>query len=211
MPRFVQIRAADASSVRLLPTRRALHHWKIGRVILSSSKTKRWHGNVEAIKSEYLNGVTTQMAAYGDRVRFSLFGSVQKPHYEVINTFDKKMAFDGNHHLHRAEEEEFGAGNVTPIFTLEQIKRLIAAGSSTRSSTRAPRAASSRSSTAGARPITAAARAREAIDGEKYAYYKANRATLPEEINLHSDEISELMLQGKSAEQAFGEVIEKHF
>ena len=64
----------------------------IGRVILSSSKTKRWHGNVEAIKAEFLNGVITQMSSYGDRVHFSMFGSVQKPHYEVINSFDK-MAY----------------------------------------------------------------------------------------------------------------------
>jgi hypothetical protein len=180
---------------------------------LSSSKTKRWHGNVESIKAEYLNGVIAQMTAYGDRVHFSMFGSVQKPHYEVINSFDKKMAFDGNHHLHTAEDDEFGPGNVTPIFTLEQIKRLIATGGSgVRSSIpRAARAASARSSAGGARPATAAARAREAVDGEKYAYFKANRQMLPEGINQYSDEISTLMLKGLSAEQAFGEVIEKHF
>ncbi|MFS2117493.1 hypothetical protein ACCC93_24940, partial [Herbaspirillum frisingense] len=110
---------------------------------MSSSKTKRWHGNVEAIKAEFLNGVITQMTSYGDRVHFSMFGSVQKPHYEVINSFDKKMAFDGNHHLHRAEETEFGPGNVTPIFTLDQIKRIVATGGSgTRSTPRAARAAS---------------------------------------------------------------------
>ncbi|MBB5391571.1 MULTISPECIES: hypothetical protein [unclassified Herbaspirillum] len=179
---------------------------------MSSSKTKRWHGNVEAIKPEFLNGVIGQMAAYGDRVHFSMFGSVQKPHYEVINSFDKKMAFDGNHHLHRAEDDEFGAGNVTPIFTLEQIKRIIATGGSgVRSSTpRSARAASARSA-GGARPMTAAARAREAIDGEKYAYFKANREMLPEGINQYSDDISALMLKGMSAEQAFGEIIEKHF
>ncbi|KAF1048664.1 MAG: hypothetical protein GAK35_00214 [Herbaspirillum frisingense] len=186
----------------------------IERPILSSSKTKRWHGNVEAIKPEFLNGVITQMTAYGDRVHFSMFGSVQKPHYEVINSFDKKMAFDGNHHLHRAEEAEFGPGNVTPIFTVEQIKRIVATGGSgARSSIpRSARAASARSTgTAGARPTTAAARAREAVDSEKYAYFKANREMLPEGINQHSDEISALMLKGMSAEQAFGEIIEKHF
>lgn len=185
----------------------------IGRFILSSSKTKRWHGNVEAIKPEFLNGVVGQMTSYGERVRFSLFGSVQKPHYEVINEFDKKMAFDGNHHLHRAEDEEFGAGNVTAVFTLDQVKRLIAAGGSTRSSTpRAARTTAARSSSAaGARPMTAAARAREAIDAEKYAYYKANREMLPEGINQYSDQISALMLKGMSAEQAFGEVLEQHF
>jgi hypothetical protein len=182
---------------------------------LSSSKTtKRWHGNVEAIKAEYLNGVVAQMTAYGDRVHFSMFGSVQKPHYEVINSFDKKMAFDGNHHLHRPEENEFGPGNVTAIFTMEQIKRIIATGGSgARSSIpRAARAASARSGGAGgARPVTAAARAREAVDGEKYVYFKANREMLPEGINQYSDEISALMLKGMSAEQAFGEVIDKHF
>lgn len=186
--------------------------WFIGRFILSSSKTKRWHGNVEAIKPEFLNGVVGQMTAYGDRVHFSMFGSVQKPHYEVINSFDKKMAFDGNHHLHRPDDEEFGAGNVTPIFTMDQIKRIIATGGSgVRSSIpRAARAASARS-TGTARPTTAAARAREAIDGEKYAYFKANRDMLPEGINQYSDDISALMLKGMSAEQAFGEIIEKHF
>jgi hypothetical protein len=34
---------------------------------------------------------------------------------------------------------------------------------------------------------------------------------LPDEINQHSDEISKLMLNGMSAEQAFGEVISKYF
>lgn len=184
----------------------------IGRVILSSSKTKRWHGNVEAIKAEFLNGVITQMTSYGDRVHFSMFGSVQKPHYEVINSFDKKMAFDGNHHLHRAEETEFGPGNVTPIFTLDQIKGIVATGGSgTRSTPRSARASSARSAAGTARPTTAAARAREAVDGEKYAYFKANRHMLPDEINQHSDEISKLMLNGMSAEQAFGEVISKYF
>ena len=69
----------------------------------------------------------------------------------------------------------------------------------------------SRAATGSARPTTAAARAREAVDSEKYAYFKANRHMLPEEINQHSDEISKLMLNGLSAEQAFGEVITKYF
>lgn len=179
---------------------------------MSTSKTKRWHGNVEAIKSEFLNGVIGQMTAYGDRVQFSLLGSVQKPHYEVINSFDKKMTFDGNHHLHRPEDTEFGPGNVTPIFTLEQIRRIIATGGSgvRTPAARTARAASARSA-GGARPVTAAARAREAVDAEKYTYFKANREMLPEGINQYSDDISALMLKGMSAEQAFGEIIEQHF
>ncbi|WP_039786982.1 hypothetical protein [Herbaspirillum huttiense] len=173
---------------------------------MSSSKTKRWHGNVEAIKAEFLNGVITQMSSYGDRVHFSMFGSVQKPHYEVINSFDKKMAFDGNHHLHHPEDGEFAPGNATGVFTLDQVRLAKAGGSKTtrtlstggvkRATTRAP---------------SAATRAKDQVDGEKYAYFKANRHMLPDEINQHSDEISKLMLNGMSAEQAFGEIVKKYF
>jgi hypothetical protein len=178
---------------------------------LNSSKTKRWVGNVEGLKPEYLKGVTGQMDSYGDRVQFSLVGSGQKPHYEVINSFDKKMAFDANHHLHRAEEQEFAQGNTTPVYTLEQIKRIIASGGSRTAAPRAARSSTPRSASSGARPVTAAARAKEAIDSEKYAYFKANRHMLPEGINLHSEEISGLMLKGMSAEQAFEDVIKRNF
>lgn len=200
--------------IRVFPDfvgKHACMHWKS---ILSSSKTKRWHGNVDALKPDFLKGVLGQMESYGDRVRFGLIGSVKGPHYEVINSYDKKMAFNGNHHLHHPEEGEFELGNVTTIYSMEQIKRFIAGGGSGSTRSSAPRAARSttRSSSAGAaRPMTAAARAKEAIDSEKYAYYKANRHMLPEGINQYSNDISDLMTNGMSAEQAFGKIIEEHF
>lgn len=148
----------------------------------------------------------SQMGTYGDRVQFALVTSGPGPHYQLTNSAGKKMAFDGHHHLHHPEDGEFAPGNATGVFTLEQIK-LAKAGGKTR--TAATRSTTGRAS--GPRAPSAATRAKELVDTEKYEYFKTNRQTLPDTIGEHSEEITALMRAGMSAEQAFGEVVKKHF
>jgi hypothetical protein len=173
---------------------------------LNKTSNKRWSGKIDALKADYLKDVMQQMASYGDRVQFSLSGTGQHPNYQIINTLGKKMGFDGSKHLLHANPDEFIEGNISSVFTLDQIKSAIAGTARTASAARVSRASGS-----GSRGITAAARAKELLDVEKYAYFKNNRSTLPPSIGEHSDEITELMQKGFSAEAAFAEVIKRHF
>ena len=182
----------------------------IGNSTLTTTRTKRWNGNIDTLKADYLKDVMTQMDAYGDRVQLALSGPGQKPYYQVINTAGKKMAFDSNHHLLTQEEDAFTPGNVTSVFTLEQVKT-IAAGGSVRI------AGSSRIARAGTgvarstRNTAAVVKAKDLIDTDKYNYFKNNRETLPPTIGDHALQITELMKDGKSAEEAFNEVIKLHY
>src|SRR5690606_33867478 len=125
------------------------------------------------------------MEAYGDRVRFALNRAEAQPAYEVINAYEKKMAFDGRHHILRADEEMFSEVNATKVLSLEQVRNLIVhAGSAAKSvRTSTVRKSTVRSTTA--RPMSAAQKVEENIDALKYAYFKAHSDTLPEEIKLH--------------------------
>jgi hypothetical protein len=58
---------------------------------------------------------------------------------------------------------------------------------------------------------TSAAKLDELFATQRYEYFKINRQTLPPTISKHSEEITDLMKQGKSVEEAFGEVIKKYF
>jgi hypothetical protein len=149
-----------------------------------------------------------KMLDYGDRVQFSVVSGGSEPIYQVVSPLDKKMAFDKNHHLFRPESDEFAGANASAVFTLEQVKAAIAGigvGSRTASgATRAVRAG-------GASPRTSAAKLEDQFAAQRYEYFKNNRQTLPPAISEHSDEIAELMKQGKSVEEAFGEVVKKHF
>ena len=158
---------------------------------------------MDTLAVEYLNGVVAQMMSYGERVQFNLT-SGEKPNYQVINTFDKKMAFNGNHHLTHPEEDEFVSSNATPLFTLEQIKaRIAGVGIKKTASTRTARI-STRSS-------PAADKAGDLIDVQKYEYFKNNVQKLPEGIRAYSQEISNAMKNGMSAEAAFGQVVQQYF
>ncbi len=158
---------------------------------------------MDTLAVEYLNGVVAQMTSYGERVQFSLI-SGEKPNYQVINTFDKRMTFNGNHHLTSPQEDEFTGSNATTVFTLEQIKARIAGGVVKTASTRTARV-SSRSSS------PAAAKVGDLIDVQKYEYFKNNVQKLPEGIRAYSQEISNLMKNGMSAETAFGEIVQQYF
>ena len=54
-------------------------------------------------------------------------------------------------------------------------------------------------------------KATDMVDAAKYAFYKDNRQSLPAAIGDYSDEITTLMRNGMSAEDAFGEVVKRHF
>ena len=174
---------------------------------MTTTRSKRWNGNIESLKGAYLTGVLNQMETYGERVQFALVTAGNGPRYQLTNTAGKKMAFDGNHHLHHPEEGEFAPGSATGTYTLDQIKLAKAGGlKTTRSSSggRVTRAA-------GVRAPSAATRAKDLVDTEKYEYFKNNRSTLPDTIGEYSTEITAMMRAGMSAEQAFGEVLKKYF
>lgn len=172
--------------------------------ILNTKRTKRWNGSLDTLTADYLNDVVTQMTSYGERVQFGLSGPGQRPNYQVINTFDKKMAFDGNNHLVHPKEDEFVGSNATGILTLEQIKMAIAGVG-------VKKVAATRTARTSTRSSPAAAKAGDLIDTQKYEYFKSNIQKLPEGIRAHSQEISDLMKKGMSAEAAFAEVIQLHF
>jgi len=174
-----------------------------------ATRSKRWNGNVDSLSVEFLKDVMAKMADYGDRVQFSLVTGGPVPSYQITNTLGKTMAFDSNHHLLRPEGHEFVGANATQVFTLEQVKAAITGlGLGARTTSRTPRVARAGGGT-GTR--TSAAKLEEQYAAQRYEYYRNNRQALPPTISQHTEEITQLMKQGKSAEEAFGEVVKKYF
>lgn len=174
---------------------------------MNTKRNKRWNGKIETLNADYINDVLGQMAAYGDRVQFGLTGTGQRPNYQVLNTAGKKMAFDSNNHLLHPAADEFVGGNATGVFTLDQVKAAMAGGGIKSSvGTRVSRVGSSST-----RSSTAAVKAKDLVDAEKYAYFKNNRQTLPSGIGEHSEEITALMKKGMPADEAFGDVVQRYF
>ena len=147
------------------------------------------------------------MKDYGDRVQFSLC-SGPLPSYQLINSFDKKMAFDRNHHLLRTQEEEFSAANATAVFSMDEIDAM-ARGVRRVEERKTKSVRVVRTTNAGTR-ITVG-KLEDQFAAERYEYFRANRATLPPTITEHTEEIAALMKQGKSAEEAFGAIIQQHY
>lgn len=175
---------------------------------MNTTKTKRWNGKIETLAADYLKDVIVQMETYGERVQFALNGPGQRPNYQVTNTAGKKMAFDQNNHLLHPKDDEFTGSNISGIFTLAQIKT--AKSSVGVRATAGTRAA--RPGTSGTAPRTTSAAAKASLlDAEKYEYFKAHRQTLPPAIKEYSNEISELMKKGMSAEAAFNDVLARYF
>lgn len=175
---------------------------------MTTSRTKRWNGTLESLSGDYLKGVMERMESYGDRVQFELPGHGKHPVYQVIGTTERKMGFDGKHLLLRLNEAGNVAESLSPVFTLQAVRDAIAGR-------RAPRgAASARTGTgrsAAVRRAAAPVVATDTVEQEKYAYYRAHRDELPEDISKHASEISTLMRAGKSAEEAFNHVIAQHY
>lgn len=148
------------------------------------------------------------MVDYGDRVQFSLVSVGSEPSYQILNVIGKTMAFDRNHHLLRPQDDEFAGANASSVFTLDQVKAAISGlGVRSGAASRTARVARAGSRTG----RTSAARLDEQFAAQRYEYFKSNRQTLPPKISEHSDEITELMKKGKSAEEAFSEVVSKYF
>lgn len=175
---------------------------------MSATRTKRWSGDIAALPAEYMNSVLEKVAAYGDRVQFSLVSGGTEPSYQVINNMGKSMAFDREHRLLQAQDDLFAAANATAVLTLEQINATRSGyGASSRTASKAGRVVKSASGPT----KTAAARLDEQVAAARYAYFKANRATLPPRIAEYSGEIDQLLKKGKPVEEAFDEVIKKYF
>ena len=175
---------------------------------MSATRTKRWNGDIATLPADYAKGVLEKMAAYGDRVQFSLVSGGAEPSYQVINTMGKAMAFDRDHHLLQADESLFAAANATAVFSLDQINTARSGyGASTRTASKASKAVKS----AAGPTKTAAARLDEQVAATRYAYFKANRETLPPRIAEYSGEIDQLLKKGKPVEEAFSEVVKKYF
>lgn len=176
--------------------------------IVVSTRSKRWNGNFDSLPAAYLKDVMAKMLDYGDRVQFSLVSAGPQPNYQVMNTDGKAMTFDRNHHLLQPQDDDFVGVNATPVFTLDQVKAAIA-GVGIRSAAGSRTARVVRAGTGGTR--VTAAMLNDQFAAQRYEYFKNNRQTLPPTISQHSDEITELMKNGKPVEEAFDEVIKKHF
>lgn len=151
-----------------------------------------------------------QMVTYGDRVQFGQTAIDLRPTYRVINSSDKKMAFDGNNHLLHPKDDEFSDAALSGIYTLEQIRAAIVAGGF-RSTTGTRVTRTSTGTVRATRGSTLKSKAADLLNEEKYQYFKANASTMPEDIRTYSDEISGLMKAGMTAEQAFNDVIKRYF
>ena len=175
---------------------------------MSATRTKRWSGDIAALPAEYMNSVLEKVAAYGDRVQFSLVSGGAEPSYLVINDMGKSMAFDREHRLLQAQEELFSDGNATAVLTVDQINAARTSyGASSRAASKTGRVVKSASGPT----KTAAARLDEQVAAARYAYFRQNRASLPPRIAEYSGEIDQLLKKGKPVEEAFGEVVKKYF
>jgi len=179
----------------------------VGQSILSTTRTKRWNGTLESLAADYLKEVMERMESYGDRVQFELPGHGKRPIYQVIGRSDRKMGFDGKHLLLRLNESGNVADTLSPVFSMDAVRDAIAGKRSTRS------ASSTRSSTGTTtrRRAVAAPAVVDTVEQDKYAYYRAHREELPDDITQYAGEISQLMRAGKSAEDAFGQIISQYY
>lgn len=178
---------------------------------MSTKRSKRWNGELDSLAPDFLKEVIEKMNAYGDRIQFAAPGKPRTPCYQVINARDMKMGFDERHLLLRLNAGGNVADEVGPVFTLEAIRAALAGGTrktATRASTSRSSTSAPRRSAASSAPVAAPV---DTIEQDKYAYFKDNRDYLPDGIVKHSQEISQLMRNGMSAEQAFEAIIKAHF
>jgi hypothetical protein len=164
----------------------------------------RWNGKVETLPRDYLTEVMNQMLRYGELVRFATNGSGPHPNYQVVGAGGRSMSFDGRHILLTPKAGDFTGEKVSKDFTLQQVETLASGG----------KLAPARPTThlsATPRAGTQASRTLDALNAEKYAWYKENRASLPQDIGKHSDEVTAHMKNGLTPADAFARVVEKHY
>jgi len=150
-----------------------------------------------------------RMESYGDQVQFELPGHGKHPIYQIIGRSERKMGFDGKHLLLRLNESGNIAETLSPIFSLDAVRSAIAGRRASRSAP-ASRSARGGNSTV-RRRATAAVAVMDTVEEEKYAYYRAHREELPPGISQYAGEISTLMRTGKSAAEAFRQIVEQHY
>lgn len=177
---------------------------------MSTTRTKRWNGTLESLSADFLKAVLERMESYGEQVQFELPGHGKHPIYQVIGRGERKMGFDGKHLLLRLNESGNVAETLSPLFSTEAVRAAIAgrrgARTTTASASRAPSSAgTTRGRTVAAAPVV------DTVEQEKYAYYRAHRDELPDGISQHATEISKLMHAGKSAEEAFQQIVEQFY
>ncbi|NYT22993.1 hypothetical protein H0A73_05220 [Alcaligenaceae bacterium] len=175
---------------------------------MSTSRTKRWNGTLESLSADFLKGVAAHMESYGDRVQFEFPGHGKYPIYQIIGRSERKMGFDGKHLLLRLNDTGNVAESLSSEFSIDAVRNAINGRRATRSGT-----VSRTANGGGAARVRAAApkAAPDTVERDKYAYFREHRDTLPEGITQYADEISQLMRVGKTAEEAFRQIVEQHF
>lgn len=151
-----------------------------------------------------------RMESYGDQVQFELPGHSRHPVYHVIGRGGRKMGFDGKHFLLHLNEAGNVAETLSPVYSLDAVRDAIAGKRSPRKAA-ATRSSSANGSTGTRRRAAAPAAVVDTVEQDKYAYYRANRADLPEGISQYAGEISQLMRAGKSAEEAFQQIVAQYY
>lgn len=178
---------------------------------MTTKRSKRWNGDLNTLSSDFLKDVIEKMQAYGDRVQFELpeKATGKLPCYQVINTTERRMGFDARHLILRLEYDGNVSERLSTTFTLAAINAAMN-GTARKTAVRTA-STTARARTGTTRSVPAAVLAADAIENEKYTYFKNNRGNLPEEITQHSAQISKLMQEGLTAENAFQAVIKQHF
>ena len=170
----------------------------LGVYILTTRRAKRWDGELSSLSVDYLKEVLEKMHAYGQLVQFEFPGHAKMPIYQVINHRGYKMGFDGKHLLHDLNENGSISDQLSTEFSIEQVQQAMEAPVA------APRARKS-----------AGTRARkyqpEQIEVDKYNYFRENRDWLPDDIQYYSDDISAMMRNGMTAEQAFSSILDENY
>lgn len=177
---------------------------------MSTSRTKRWNGTLDSLSTDYLKGVLERMESYGDQVQFEFPGHGKQPVYQVIGRGGRKMGFDGKHLLLRLNESGNVADELSSVFSLDAVR----AASEGKRATRTVSYSRSSAAGSGTRTVRRAAAAPAAVDTvehEKYAYFRAHREELPEDIAQYANEITTLMRSGKTAEAAFQQIVEQYY
>src|SRR5690606_28517558 len=95
---------------------------------------------------------------------------------------------------------------LSAIFTLDAVQAAVAGKRAPRSAAKTTRSSSGNGVVR--RRVAAVA---DTVEQDKYAYFRAHRDELPEDVVQYASEISMLMRAGKSAEDAFKQIIEQHY